>query len=283
MVNLILSAFADEYSDNFIQQVSALRTFGIEYLEIRGVDGKNVSELTKSDIKRVKSILNDYGVKVSSIGSPLGKIKIDDDLRAHIEVANKVFDAANELGVRNCRIFSFYAPKGKRIEDYKAQVFEGLTELLRVAEKHNVLLCHENEANIYGETPQKCLEILDYFGGQIRCVFDMGNFVLDGSKPYPDAYKTLFSYIEYFHIKDALKEGAVVPAGCGEGNIKELLSDYKANGKKDAFITLEPHLQTFSGLNALVGKKFDNPYKYRSREEAFIDALNKLKSISEQI
>jgi len=106
----------------------------------------------------------------------------------------------------------------------------------------------------------------------------MGNFVLDGYNPM-DAYQLLKEYVEYFHIKDALYAGAIVPAGKGEAQIKEILDAYKASGKKDTFITLEPHLQTFSGLNALRGKTFENPYKYENQQMAFTDAVEKLKSI----
>ena len=131
---------------------------------------------------------------------------------------------------------------------------------------------------IYGESPEKCLELLEYFDGKLKCVFDMGNFVLDGYNPM-DAYKLLEKYVEYFHIKDALYAGAIVPAGKGEAQIKEILDLYKATGKKDTFVTLEPHLQTFSGLNALVGKTFENPYKYENQQVAFTDAVEKLKEV----
>ena len=93
------------------------------------------------------------------------------------------------------------------------------------------------------------------------------------------AYKLLQDYIEYFHIKDALYAGAIVPAGKGEAQIKEIVEDYKTNGKKDTFVTLEPHLQTFSGLNALVGKTFENPYKYENQQVAFTDAVAKLRGV----
>ena len=73
--------------------------------------------------------------------------------------------------------------------------------------------------------------------------------------------------------------GAIVPPGKGEAQIKEILADYKANGKKDTFITLEPHLQTFDGLNALVGKSFDNPYKYEDMKTAFIDAVKNFREL----
>ena len=127
--------------------------------------------------------------------------------------------------------------------------------------------------------PERCLEIHNAFGGEIKTVFDMGNYVLEGVKPYPEAYGMLRDTIAYFHIKDALYEGAIVPPGKGEASIKEILADHVGYAKDDFFVSVEPHLQLFSGINALVGRKFDNPYKYNDQKEAFADAVNKLKEI----
>ena len=278
MAKLIVSAFSDEYADGLVEQCKALNGFGVSYMEMRGVNGKNVSILTKEEVKNAKVVLNDYNIKVSSIGSPLGKIKLDGDIEGHLETAKRVFETANELNAKNIRMFSFYLPEDKTREECRGQVFDQLTKLVNLSEEYGVTLCHENEALIYGESPEKCLEILEYFDGKLKCVLDMGNFVLDGYNPM-DAYKLLKKHIEYFHIKDALYAGAIVPAGKGEAQIKEILDDYKENGEKNTFITLEPHLQTFSGLNALVGKTFENPYKYKDQKEAFIDAVAKLKEL----
>lgn len=277
MNKLILSAFADEYADNLKEQCEALNKFDIEYIELRGVNGKNISVLTESEVKEVKKVLDDFGIKVSSIGSPLGKIDIKGDLNGHYETAKRVYETANILGAKNVRMFSFYS-KETPFDKCKSEVYAGLEKLADLSDDTGLTLCHENEARIYGESPEKCLEIAEYFGGRIKCVFDMGNFVLDGYEPL-SAYKLLFDYIEYFHIKDAFFTGAIVPAGKGEAKIKEILDDYKENGRKDAVITLEPHLQTFSGLNALVGKSFDNPYKYDDQKAAFTDAVEKLKGL----
>ena len=277
MNKLILSAFADEYADNLKEQCEALNKFGFCYIELRGVNGKNISVLTESEVKETKKILDDFDIKVSSIGSPLGKIDIKGDLNTHFETAKRVYETANILGAKNVRMFSFYS-KETPFDKCKSEVYAGLEKLVDLSDDTGLTLCHENEALIYGESPEKCLEIAEYFGGRIKCVFDMGNFVLDGYEPM-SAYKLLYDYIEYFHIKDALYAGAIVPAGKGEAKIKEILDDYKENGRKDTFITLEPHLQTFSGLNALVGKSFDNPYKYDNQKAAFTDAVEKLKGL----
>ena len=274
---LILSAFADEYADGLKEQCEALNKFGIEYIELRGVNGKNVSTLTESEVKETKRILDDYEIRVSSIGSPLGKIDIKGDLNGHYETAKRVYETANILGAKNVRIFSFYS-KETPFDKCKGEIYDGIEKLVDLSDGTGLTLCHENEALIYGESPEKCLEIVEYFSGRMRCVFDMGNFVLDGYDPMA-AYKLLSDYIEYFHIKDAFYSGEIVPAGKGEAKIKEILDDYKVNGGKDTFITLEPHLQTFSGLNALVGKSFDNPYKYEDQKAAFTDAVEKLKDL----
>ena len=278
MAKLIWSAFSDEYSQDLVEQCKALNGYGIGYMEARGVNGKNISTLTKAELSDTKKTLDDYGIKVSAIGSPLGKISINDDMAAHIDMAKRVCETANELSAKYVRVFSFYFPKEMTREQCKGQVFDNLEKLIRVSEEYGVTFCHENEAKIYGETYDKCLEIMEYFGGRMKAVLDMGNFVLDGCDP-EKAYETLKEYIEYFHIKDSLYAGAIVPPGKGEAKIKEILERYQAEGKKDTFITLEPHLQTFSGLHALVGKAFENPYKYENQQIAFTDAVEKLRGL----
>lgn len=279
MGKIILSGFADEYSSNFEEQLAGMRSFDIGYLEVRGVDGKNVSVLTKEEVKEAKRKLDFYGMGVSAIGSPIGKIQLDGDINGHFEMARRVFETAGEFGAKYIRIFSFYAPDGNNILDYKETVFDNLTRLSSLAKSHGVVLCHENEAKIYGDVPERCREIYDNFRGDIKTVFDMGNYVLEEVKPYPDAYNMMKDTIAYFHIKDALSAGAIVPPGKGEANIKEILRDHVEYSKEDFFVSIEPHLQLFSGLNALVGRRFDNPYKYNDAKEAFTDAVNKLKEI----
>ena len=278
MAKLIWSAFSDEYSQDLVEQCKALNGYGIEYMEPRGVNGKNISVLTKEELLEMKKVLADYGIKVSAIGSPLGKIRLDEDMAAHMDMAKRICETANELSAKYVRVFSFYLPEGKTREECKGQVYDGMEQLVKISEEYGVTFCHENEAKIYGEAPEKCLELMNYFGGRLKAVLDMGNFVLDGHDPV-QAYEMLKPYIEYFHIKDSLYAGAIVPPGKGEAQIKVVLDRYKAESQKDAFMTLEPHLQTFSGLNALVGKAFENPYKYENQQVAFTDAVEKLREL----
>ncbi len=279
MARAVLSAFADEYKKELDGQISGLLDFGINNIEVRFIDGVNIANLTEDEVRGVAKKLSDNKIGVSAIGSPLGKINTGDDMDAEMQRAERVFAYADILGAKNIRMFSFYLSEEKSEEENRGIVLSALERMLTLARKYGVTLCHENEAKIYGESPARCRELLDYFGGELKCVFDMGNFVLDGYKPYPDAYMLLREYIEYFHIKDSLSAGAIVPPGCGEAMISEIFKAHSEYAKKDFFVTLEPHLETFSGLNALVGKSFDNPYKYETGEAAFTDAAAKIKKI----
>lgn len=281
MAKVILSAFADEYSRDVNAQVQMLRQNGIGYIEPRFIGDKNIAELSVGEAKLLKEAMGD--TKVSSIGSPLGKINLSDDFASHMETAKRVFETANILGSQNVRMFSFYLHPGKSREECRGEIIDKLGQMIDAAKTYHVVLCHENEAEIYGEAPQHCLDLLQAFGGDLKCVFDMGNFVLGGFRPYPDAYELLKDYIQYFHIKDALYEGAVVPPGCGQGDIVKILRRHLRETGRDVLATLEPHLQTFDGLNMLVGRTFENPYQYETKEEAFLDAIGKIRTILEDI
>ena len=277
--NIILSAFADEYSPNFDVQLDMLSKNGIGYIEPRFIGSKNIADLTPDEAKELKAKLETYGIKVSSIGSPIGKIKLSDDFRAHLDKAKRVFETANILGTKNIRMFSFYLRDGATRAESRSEVIEKLDMLLTAADSFNVTLCHENEAKIYGESPAHCYDILSHFNGRLRQVFDMGNFLLGTYQPYPDAFHLLLPFIEYFHIKDALIEGAIVPPGKGKAFISEILKEYSESTDTPFIATLEPHLETFSGFNRLTDSTFSNPYKFESPEAAFLTALSDLKAM----
>lgn len=283
MKTFLISAFADEYASDFEEQLSALNRLGVDYVEPRALLGKNVSDLTREEVKTAAKMLKSHGVGVSSVGSPIGKVKLSDDLDEHLKKAERLFQAANEWNTRNVRVFSFYPAEGENISDREDAVFEWMEKLLTLARRYGVTLCHENEAGIYGYRPETCETLLSRFGGELKAVFDMGNFALAGYDPFPVAYQKLAPYIEYFHIKDATAAGAIVPPGEGEAKIKEILSFYKQSGGKQTFVTLEPHLKIFSGLKDMATAKFTNPFEYPDKKAAFTDALNRLKTILSEV
>ncbi len=283
MSKVIISAFADEYSHDPVRQAEFLESRGVGYIEPRFVSGRNIADLAENEVKEYKSILLDHGVRASAIGSPLGKINLADDFDDHLERAKNCFNNACVMETTLIRMFSFYLRDGQTPTNARGEVIEKLGVLIDLADSYGLTLCHENEARIYGESPERCHDILSCFGGRLKAVYDMGNFVLDGHDPYPMAYEMIKPYIAYFHIKDSMRAGAIVPAGCGEAKIYDILAAHKASSDSDFFVSLEPHLETFAGLNKLVGKKFDNPYKFESAERAFSHALDCLEKICRKI
>ncbi len=154
MSNWIISAFPDEYSRSVEKQISALKDNGLDHIEVRFVEDKNVADLTEDEASSLKKRLDDGGITVSAIGSPLGKINLADDFEEHLEKAKRVYNTANILGTDKVRMFSFYLHKDKSREECREEVIEKLGKLLDVADGFGVKLCHENEAKIYGETPE---------------------------------------------------------------------------------------------------------------------------------
>lgn len=279
MKNIILSAFADEYSADFDLQLAMLAENGIRYIEPRHLFGKNISKLTAEEVKTAAAKLRASGIGVSSLGSPLGKVSLDAPWEEHLDEAKRLMETACAFETARVRMFSFYLPEGATREDCRGEVLDRLNTLLDLADSYGITLCHENEAKIYGESPESCLELLTAFGGRLKQVFDMGNFVLGQYKPYPEAYTLLKDYISYFHIKDSLYRGAIVPPGLGEASVAEILSDFSSTASAPCFATLEPHLETFDGLNRLTGQTFENPYKFASKEHAFLEAVRRMKEI----
>jgi len=267
-----ISGFSDEISPDFDAQIAGLLNNGMKYMEIRGVDGKNVSTLTKDEMTAAKTKLDRAGIRVSSIGSPVGKTKIDSDFNEDLKVAENVMLAAEIFGARYIRMFSFYIPKETRADGsykkYRADVMARLETLCGMAEKRGLLLCHENESDLYGESPEDCLDIAEHFNGRIKLVFDPANFAGHGYETYPYAYNLLKKHIEYFHIKDQKKGVGTVPAGMGDGRIPEILTDAIKNGFNN-FLSIEPHLKVFTGLEQLQSSELKTKDGYASNDEAF--------------
>lgn len=245
-----ISGFADEYSPSFDQQLAALQRLGVSHIELRGIDNVNVSDLTDEKLREVKAKLESAGIKVSSIGSPIGKIDIEDDFAAHMEKLKRTLEIQKELSAPYLRMFSFYLPKGCDPADYRGEVLERLGTMVEEAKRWDAVLLHENEKAIYGDTAARCLDIMKELScGNFRAVFDFANFIEVG-QPTMEAYELLRPYIEYVHIKDATADKKIVPAGHGAGQVEDILCRLLGSGFR-GFLSLEPHLTDFAGLAAL--------------------------------
>jgi 3-dehydroshikimate dehydratase len=248
-----LSGFADEISPDLIEQIRVLGQLKIRYLELRGVWGKNILALDDPEVALVQQSLRHNNIQVSAIGSPIGKIKIDDPFEPHLVSFQRALDVASLFRAPYIRIFSFYVPTGEATR-YRGEVMARLSALLQMAKGLPVTLLHENESGIYGDTPVRCRDIHETLASsQLRATFDPANFVMNDIHPFTDAYPLLAEWIEYLHIKDGLmSEHRVVPAGQGDGQIRELVFALKARGY-NGFASLEPHLAAAGALSGFSG------------------------------
>ncbi|MBQ8556116.1 MAG: sugar phosphate isomerase/epimerase [Clostridia bacterium] len=278
MNTLNIYAFADEASGKLDGQIAAMRRNGLKGLEIRGVDGQNIADITLEKAREVRRKLDDAGLCVWSIGSPIGKIGIaSDGFAAHLDKLRHVLTLSDILGAKNLRMFSFFVPEGQA-DMYRHQVIDRVGQMVRVAKGSGVSLCHENEKGIYGDMADRCWELLNTFP-ELEGVFDPANFIQCGQDTV-EAWKLLRSRIKYLHIKDALPDGKVVPAGKGTGYVRAILDDFRSRGGCD--VTVEPHLSVFDGLKDLeqAGNRTQvDAYCYESSDAAFDAACSALKEL----
>jgi sugar phosphate isomerase/epimerase len=289
--DLLISGFSDEISSDFHTQLEVVSNLGMKYISLRGIDGKNIGDFTVDEIKEnVQPRLQKAGIGVSSIGSPIGKVFINDEegFAKQKLMLNTLCKIANLLDCQYIRIFSFYIPKSDNADPYRAEVVRKLKEFAAIAEKYNVILLHENEKDIFGDIGRRCQEILTevsspYFKG----IFDFANFVQCGEDTV-ECYDLLKDEIVYIHIKDAVTaESENVVCGTGEGKIPELLARFIKSGYK-GFLTLEPHLVLFDSLKDLEledateiikdNKGLDGAGGYKLQYEALLEILNKIES-----
>lgn len=260
-----LSAFADEAGDGLDEQISALVGNGLKWVDVRNINGKNVSLFTDEEATEYARAFADNGIKIACIGSPLGKR----DVCAFSELKpslDRIIKIAKIFGTDRVRVFSFYSHKNKEKE-----IVNCLTRAVKYAEDLGIRLYHENELGIYGESPEKCLELIKATG--IGCVYDPANFVLSGYNPI-SAAKMLTPFSDFYHVKDARFSGEIVPAGAGEGNLRALL-------KRDGvLLTIEPHLFEFGGYAALTDREMNkSEFVYKNQREAFDAGVKAVKNL----
>lgn len=233
MYKFVFSAFGDEIANSLDEQIEVLKKYDIEYLEFRSANGKNIADYTENEAREVLKKLKDNGIKVSAIGSPIGKVDVNCDFEKYLELFMHIAELAHILETRYIRIFSFYVPEGEE-EKYTDVVIERISKFTEIAKRENLVLLHENEKEIYGSSAERCFKILSTINSpNLRATFDPANFVQCKVEVYPHAFEILKDYIEYVHIKDAkFSDGSVTVAGEGDGRVKDVIEALK----KRAFV-----------------------------------------------
>ncbi len=261
-MGFVLSGFADEISPDLEVQTSVLARLRVPGLDLRGVDGRNVLDLSDLDLKRVVDSCAKKGLHVQAIASPVNKVKLEPGaLERESAKLRLAIGAAKVCGTRRIRIFSPETSDANAALDW-------MREHVKMAQEADVMLIHENDAKFWGAYPDDAKRLMEEIQSpHLRFAFDFANTVLLGYRPLKNWFPWIVPYLDTLHIKDAIQSaGSVVVAGRGEGQIKETLEFLLSQGWSGP-LTLEPHLSA-------VG-----PFGGFSGESLFEEAVNGLREI----
>lgn len=254
-----ITGFADEISKDLDEQIELLNKLNIKFVEFRSAWGTKVLDLNQEQLQTAKAKLDQAGIRVSSVGSDLGKIFINEPFEAHLERTRHGVEVANFFGAKYIRMFSFFIPEGQDPDNFRDEVMNRTKEMVRLAEAGGVTLLHENEKDVYGDIPFRVLDLMTTIDSpNYRAIIDPANFVQCGYEPASAAWPILKDYIAYIHCKDALAPssaddlGEVVPSGEGHGQFPELIQELKKHDY-EGFLSIEPHLGDFDAFGGLCG------------------------------
>lgn len=261
-----LSGFADEISPDLDEQCDVLARLGMTHLELRSAWDVNVSDLDAQQVERVATTLRERGIGVTCIGSPVGKVPLEHDADEHRARFRRCLDVAQRVEAPFVRVFSFRTEDRDRDRD---AVLRRMAELAQDAEAAGVVVVHENESGTYGNTPERCRDLVEAVGSPaLRLTWDPANYVAEGVRPADDAYAVVRPYVVHLQIKDKVAStSTVVPAGAGDGQIPETLRALAGDGF-DGVFALEPHLG-----HSETGTPFSGPELFTQAHEAFTDLL----------
>lgn len=255
MTTWTLSGFGDEIDPDPAIQVAVLQALGANHIEVRSAWGVNIIDLDAEQLDGLARLFAEHGMGVSAIASPVGKVDVTLPVEHEVERLGRAIAASHTLGARYIRLFSFFRAEGVPVESIRDDVLVRMRALAELAEREDVVLLHENEKDIYGDTPERCLDLVESVGSPaLRLAWDSANFVQVGvAHPFDDGYAALRPHLEYLQVKDALSAtGEVVPAGEGDGQVLLTLTALRDDGYT-GFASLEPHLTDADALGGFSG------------------------------
>ncbi len=173
-----LSAFADEISQDPLEQIEVLSSHGIRHIEFRAIHGTNVLDLEDEQHEAFRSLLRARGFGLSALGSPIGKIRITESFDDHLVRFDRALDLADFYETPRIRVFSFYIPPGDDPAIHRHEVIARLKELALRAQRRGVTLMLENEKGIYGDTAHRVSDVLESVDSPFLAhAFDPANYV----------------------------------------------------------------------------------------------------------
>lgn len=286
---VILSGFADEAANQKTaeQQFSAFAAMGLQYYSLRFIDVgegiKNVMKLTKREVQKIRHLEDEYGLNVSSIGSPIGKVKlldVNDKTKNEFVPFKKylskdvarVCDLAHAFETKLIRGFSFYHPRGSDPWEHVPQVVDQLGQIVEMCHRSDLTFGLEIEANLVGQTGELLAEIHRQVNHPAMVlIFDAANVLCQGNTPGEvfEQYLAMKPALGWLHIKDyrTPEEGArerghvdeealknFMPADLGESAHEAIFRDFRDSipklqrklrrrGIPGVFLDLEPHVK----------------------------------------
>ena len=243
-----LSAFADEAAEDIDGQIRATLAAGLKLIDLRNVNGHNISALPLDLAEQVRQKLAAANLGVGMLGSPLGKIDITEDFQIDVKKLEHLAKLADLFHCRKIRVFSYFNKSDKPMYEWAAESLRRLGALKELAVKLGLQIYHENERHIFGdklwqiETIARTLRDPAPAGkpGAFGMVFDFDNYNQTQEDPW-NAWQRLHDYTDAFHMKDSDPNCQHTPIGTGAGRARDILSDAIKRGWS-GHIANEPHL-----------------------------------------
>ena len=271
---IFLSAFGDEIAPALDDQIEVLVAEEIHHLDLRSVDDVSVLDLGMDRAKWIKTRLDEVGITVTAIDSPIGKAPADIDIDEELGRLDRAIEMARLFETPAIRIFSYYPPAedpGAGKDAYRSLALGNLLALtVKAEEAGDVILLLENDVDLYGDSVDRVTDVLESVGSsRMAAVLDPANFLLAGDLPYPDGYQALKEWLGAVHVKD-VANGEVVVAGEGRAQFADMLHAMRDDGYEGVF-SLEPHLASAGKLKGFSGRD-----RFRHASAAFKKLLAEL-------
>ena len=248
--NWTLSAFSDEAGISLDAQIDAARRAHLQFIDLRSLDGFNISAFPVQSARAAKAKLDDAGLKVQMFGSPLGKIDIADDFDSELQKLRHLSELAPLFNCRAVRVFSYFNDHGAPKGEWEAIALDRLTQLRDEAKALGLKLYHENERHIFGDLGRDVLKITALRDEHFATIFDFDNFNQSGEDVWA-TWELLRDVTDSIHLKDSTKDNQHVPVGQGNGQVERILRDAISRGWSGP-LAVEPHL-THSAAVAATG------------------------------
>jgi sugar phosphate isomerase/epimerase len=209
-----LSVITDEISQDFQRVVDVCREYQVPLVEPRSVWDKPPQALTDDDVRRMKHILDEAGMRTCAIAAPLFKCDLGDaeQYRQHLGILRRCIEVGRALGANIIRGFTFW--KTGPAAAVWQQLLDAYEEPIAIAEAEDVYIGVENESSTHLATAAEAERFYgDLDSERVRAIWDPANEVYaeGGELPFPDAFNRMKPYLIHVHLKDAARDPAGEP------------------------------------------------------------------------